>query len=157
MAFLKETERSLRAYFIVVGVLGLISGLVTVGDATKTTLMGRSFVVTLTLWFLPLSRLALGPAFIVAGITLKRALEVSAPRTKQLVLIAAAAIVLESVLWVVALNSLGARQDGAELAGRAFGRAAIPLLILWYIYASLHRLANESRQHFVDTVGSKFS
>jgi len=157
MAFLKETERSLRAYFIVAGVLGLISGLLSLGDATKAALTGRSIVVTLALWFLPLARVVLGPAFIVAGITLKRALEVGAPRTKQLVLIAAAAFVMESVLWVVALNSLGARQHGAELAGQAFGRAVIPLLILWYIYASLRRLVNESRLHFVETVGSKFS
>jgi uncharacterized membrane protein len=156
MAFLKETERSLRAWFIVVGVLGFISGLVTLGDASKATML-RSAVVTLTLWFLPLSRLVLGPAFLIAGIRLKRALESGAPRTKQLVLIAAAATALESILFVAAVSSLTAGQDSAELAGRAFGRAVIPLLILWYIYASLRRLANESRQHFVDTVGSKFS
>jgi uncharacterized membrane protein len=157
MAFLKETERSLRAYFIVVGVVGLISGLVSLGAAAKTALIERPIVVTLTLWFLPLVHLVLGSAFIVAGITLKRALRVGAARTKQLVLVAVAATMMECVLGVVALNSLGARQDAAEIAGRAFGRALIPLLIFWYIYASLGRLANESRQRVLDTVSSKFS
>ena len=156
MAFLKETERSLRAWFIFVGVIGFISGLATLGDASKAKLLG-STVVTFTLWFLPLSRLVLGPAFLIAGITLKRALETGAPRTKQLVLVAAAATALEAILFVAAVSSLSAGQDSAELAGRAFGRAVIPLLILWYIHASLRRLANESRQRFVDTVGNKFS
>jgi hypothetical protein len=156
MAFLKETERSLRAWFIVVGVIGFISGLASLGDASKASSLGTG-MVTATLWFLALSRLVLGPAFVIAGITLKSALEGGAPRTKGLVLIAAAATVLESILFVAAVSSLGAGQDSAELAGRAFGRAVIPLLILWYIYASLRRLANESRQRFVDTVGNKFS
>lgn len=157
MAFLKETERSLRVYFVVVGVLGLIAGLASLEDATRTGLFDQPFLVTLTLWFRPLARFVLGPAFIVAGITLKRALAGGAARTKQLVLIAAAATVVESIVGVVALNSLGVQQNGAELAGRAFGRALIPLLILWYIHASLRRLANESRKRFVDTLGNEFT
>ncbi|HEY0478401.1 MAG TPA: hypothetical protein VGD37_12840 [Kofleriaceae bacterium] len=157
MAFLKETERSLRAYFLVVGVFGTLVALQGLGDATKASPMATSIVVTLAIWFPPLAHLVLAPAFVVAGITLKRAIAGGAPRTKQLVKISAAAVTVECVLRVVALNRLGAIQSSAEIAGRAFGRALIPLLILWYIYASLRRLADESQRRTVDALGSKFS
>ncbi|HMG52608.1 MAG TPA: hypothetical protein VK601_03980 [Kofleriaceae bacterium] len=156
MAFLKETERSLRAYFIVIGVLGTLVALSELGHASKASPIARSIVVTLATWFPPLAHLVLAPAFVVAGITLKRALERGAPRTKQLVKISAAVIAVECVLGVVVLNSLGAMQSSSELAGRAFGRALIPLLILWYVYASLRRLADESQRRIVDALGSKF-
>jgi hypothetical protein len=119
--------------------------------------MSGSIIVTLAIWFPPLAHLVLAPAFVVAGITLKRALERGAPRTKQLVKISTAAIAVECILGVVALNRLGAMQSSAELAGRAFGRALIPLLILWYIYASLRRLADESQRRTLDALGRKFS
>jgi len=157
MAFLKETERSLRAYFILVGVLGTLLALSGVDDASKTAPMARSIVVTLAIWFPPLAHLVLSPAFVVAGVTLKRALETGAPRTKLLVKLAAAAIAVEVVLGVAALNSLLGALDAAELTGRAFVRALIPLLILWYIYASLRRLADESQRQIVNMIGRKFS
>jgi hypothetical protein len=157
MAFLKETERSLRAYFIVVGVLGTLLALSGLDNAAKASPTSGSIIVTLAIWFPPLAHLVLAPAFVVAGITLKRALERGAPRTKQLVKISTAAIAVECILGVVALNHLGAMQSSAEIAGRAFGRALIPLLILWYIYASLRRLADESQRRTLDALGRKFS
>lgn len=157
MAFLKETERSLRVYFVIVGVIGTLLALAGLNEASKISPIAPSIVVTLAIWFAPLAHLVLAPAFVVAGIRLKAALETGAPRTKQLVQIAAATLVVEGVLGVMALKRLGASQDTAELVGRAFGRALIPLLILWYIYASLRRLANESQRRIVDTIGGKFS
>jgi hypothetical protein len=156
MAFLKETERSLRAYFIVVGAIATLFALANLGDASKSTAVAVPAVVTLAIWLPLLARLVLGPAFLVAGIRLKRALETGAPRTRQLVVIAMVVIVVEVLLLAAAANSLGVGGDSAELAGRAVGRALIPLAILWYISASLRRLANESQQRVVDTVGRKF-
>jgi hypothetical protein len=157
MAFLKETERSLRAYFIVVGVLGTLVAFAGLGDASKASPLAPSLVWTLAIWFPPLAHLVLGPAFVVAGIVLKSALEGGAPRTKLLVKIAAGAIAVETILGIVALNSIGVGPDAAEASGRVVGRALIPLLILWYIYASLRRLADESQRRVVDTIGRKFS
>lgn len=157
MAFLKETERSLRAYFIVVGVIGTVIALSELGAASKGLPAAAPFAVTLAIWFPALAHIVLAPAFIVAGVTLKRALEGGARRTRQLVLISAAVISVDCILTVVALDRIGAVNDGAEAAGRAFGRALIPLLIIWYIYASLRRLADESKRRIVDTLGGKFS
>lgn len=156
MAFLKETERSLRAYFIVVGVLGTLVGLVALSDLGKHTIATKSMFVTLAIWFPALAPLVLGPAFVIAGINLKRALESGAPRTMQLVKLAAAVLVAEIVLFAIAASIVGAG-NVAELTGREVGRAIIPLLLLWYIYASLRRLAAESQRRVVDSVAGKFA
>jgi len=155
MAFLKETERSLRLYFIIVGVIGTLAAFVALSDATKTSRVPIPTIVTLAIWFPALARLVLGPAFVVAGVNLRRALENGASGTRQLVKIAAAVLVLEVVLVAAAVNSLPGAKS-AELTGEAMGRALIPLLILWYIHASLKRLADESQRRIVDTVGRKF-
>jgi hypothetical protein len=94
----------------------------------------------------------LGPAFVVAGINLKRALENGAAGTMTLVKIAAAIIIAETVLLAAALSSVGGGGVAAELMGRVVGRAVIPLLILGYIFASLNRLAEESRRRIRGSV-----
>jgi hypothetical protein len=155
MAFLKETERSLRAYFIVVGVIGTLIALGGLSGASKLPLSGASALLAFSVWFPPLARLVLGPAFVITGIGLKHALENGAPRARLLVKAAAAVYVLEAVLFAAMASSIGGR-DTSYLAGQAFGRAVIPLVILWYIHASLKRLAQESHQRVVETVGRKF-
>jgi hypothetical protein len=156
MAFLKETRRSLRLYFIVVGTIATLLALSALGNATKHPVAVPSGIVMLAIWFPLLARLLLGPAFVVAGVTLGGALEGGAARTKNLVKLAAAVVVAEVVLFAMAANSIATSGDSAELMGRAVGRALIPLLILWYIYASLRRLAAEAQQRAVDTVARKF-
>lgn len=83
-------------------------------------------------------------------------LERGAVGTRKLVVISAAVIVGESVLIAAALNSAVVEGDSAEMMGRVTGRAVIPLLILWYVHASLRRLVAESQRRIVDTVARKF-
>jgi hypothetical protein len=154
MAFLKETERSLRIYFVLVGIVGTLAGVVWVDAAASGRYSGVSAVATLTIWLMAVSPLVIGPAFVIAGIRLKQSLQTGARGTKRLVAIAAAVIVVEIVLLGAAVSSAGG--DAAEQAGRATGRALIPLLILWYIHASLRRLARESQRRIVETVADKF-
>jgi hypothetical protein len=154
MAFLKETPRSLRLYFIVVGTIATLWAFATLGDATKVP--ATSGIATLAIWLPVLGRLAMGPAFVFTGLTLGRALESGAAGAKTVVKLAAALVVAEVVLFAVAVNSAGSSVNSAELMGRQVGRALIPLLILWYIYASLRRLAAEAQQYAVDTVARKF-
>lgn len=157
MAFLKETARSLRLYFLVVGTIATLLAVRALGDATRHPVAAPSGIVILALWFPLLARLVLGPAFVVAGITLKGALEGGAGWIKNLVKLAAAVLVVEVLAgMVVATNSIGTSTNSAELLGQAMGRALIPLLILWYIHASLWRLAAEAQLHAVDTVARKF-
>lgn len=153
MAFLKETPRSLRLYFIVVGAIATLWALASLGDAAKVPTSG---IVKLAIWVLVLGRLVIGPAFVIAGVTLGRALENGAAGTKALVRVAALLVVAEVVLYSMAVNTVGSMPDSAELMGRAVGRAVIPLLILWYIHASLRRLAAEAQQDVVNTVARKF-
>jgi hypothetical protein len=61
MAFLKETERSLRAYFIVVGVLGTVLAVAELGKEGNQPATTTSMLVTLAVWFPLLARLVLGP------------------------------------------------------------------------------------------------
>jgi hypothetical protein len=154
MAFLKETERSLRWYFIIVGALGTVIALSSLSDASKAPAMS-SILVTLAIWIPPLARLVLGVAFMIAGVKLAQALENGAPGTKQLVKIAAAVVIAEVVLFGAAVSSIGTR-DSAALMGGAVGRTLVALLILWYIHSSLRRLADESRRRIVNTVADKF-
>jgi len=155
MAFLKETERSLRAYFILVGILGTLAGYLFLSEVTKDRYSGLPFLASLLVWLTALAPLIIGPSFVIAGINLKRALQTGARGTMRLVKLAAAVIVLEIVLTGVALSSAGSYAAG-EQTGRAFGRALIPLLLLWYIHASLRRLARESQQRLVKNVADKF-
>jgi hypothetical protein len=155
MAFLKETERSLRAYFIVVGIIGTVAGFAFLGEVTKDRYSALPFLASVLVWLTALAPLIIGPSFVIAGINLKRALQTGARGTIRLVKLAALVIVLEIVLTGVALSSAGSQAAG-EQTGRAFGRALIPLLLLWYIHASLRRLARESQQRLVATVADKF-
>jgi hypothetical protein len=156
MAFLKETERSLRLYFIVVGTIATLLALGMLGNARKVPGEATSGIVIMAIWFRVLAHLLLGPAFVIAGVTLKRALESGAAGTKKLVKLAAAVVIAEVVLVAVGTSSVGTSDDSAELMGRAMGRALIPLLILWYIYASLRRLSAEAQQRTLDTIARKF-
>lgn len=98
MAFLKETERTLRAYFIIVGALAVITALVALsalfaqGGSGRYPPVTTSAVVPLAILFPSLARLVLGSAFVIAGFGLKRALETGArgPLTSQSLLLFAA-------------------------------------------------------------------
>ena len=156
MAFLKETEKTLRAYFIIAGAISTLWAFMSLGGPGKNVPVTTSGLVTLAIWFPPIARLVLGPAFVIAGVGLKRALENGAPRTLLLVKIAGAVVVAEVLLFTAAANTAALAANSAELTGEAVGRAIIPLLILWYIHSNLRRLADESRRAIVDTVARKF-
>src|SRR4051812_48750093 len=75
MAFLKETDRSLRLYFIVVGAIAAFLALGNLASLGTDPAVATSGTVKLAIWFPVLARLVLGVAFVIAGFTLKRALE----------------------------------------------------------------------------------
>jgi hypothetical protein len=162
MAFLKETERTLRAYFIIVGALGVIAALLALsalfaqGSSGKHPPVPTSAVVPLAILFPALARLVLGSAFVMAGFGLKRALETGARWPLTLVKVAAAVVVVDVVLSAAVANTVAAPGRAAQLTGEAIGGAVIPLLLLWYIHSNVRRLANESRQAIVETVAGKF-
>jgi len=155
MAFLKETERSLRVYFFAVGTITTLLALRSLGDATRHPVDPPSGIEMLMIWFPLLASLVLGPAFVVAGVTLKGALEGGAARTKNLVKLAAVVQVVDVVLFVATANSTAPLGDSADMMGEATGRALIPLLILWYIYASLQRLVAEAQQRVAEAIARK--
>jgi len=128
---MRETEGSLRAYFLVVGVLGSIAALAGLRDAS-TLHMSMMFA----LWVPILSRAAICVGFLLAGIKLKAALPTGATWIKNLLLASIALLVLDSMLIVGVL--------GQELGRGALIGQLIGLGITAYLLASVRRLSAEA-------------
>lgn len=132
---MRETPRSLRLYFIIFGVLGALAGISTLARI-------KSFGLDAVL-------MALGSvfsaAFVVAGARLKRDL-VHGARWILGVLLA------NGVL--IAVNLV--RSLIAGPAGPAMGIGVFGLLIVWYLYRSVSRLAREAREEAVDRFTKAF-
>jgi hypothetical protein len=71
---MKETERSLRAYFIIVGVIAMLLALRDFRDTAALPAGLISAKMSLSLWIPSVARLVLGVGYLVAGIRLPQAL-----------------------------------------------------------------------------------
>ena len=135
---MKETEGSLRAYFLIAGT---VSALLAFRDIDTASGLGKvlgSLPASwmLAIWFPIVARLVLGIGFIAAGVKLKTALPTGATWIKQLLLGAIAVLVVDAILI------------GAVL-GSDFGRggmisAIISLLVSAYLLNGVRRLADEA-------------
>ena len=147
---MKETERSLRWFFLIVGVLSVVLALA--GISTLSQFSRRASAKLLApLWYAATSHLVLGALFFLAGLRLKQALLTGARRIQHLILIAGAALVIEA-LWNFAV--FGVKAHTAEQVGDAVGGfigLGIRLAIVAYLYASVRRLSTEARVHAAAT------
>jgi hypothetical protein len=118
---MRETARSLRAYFIVVGLLSGVPNVL----ALLAEPMGLGTVFSL-------AAVGLAVAYLYLGIRLK-VLLLTAPGQITTVILAGGALII--VALIISL-----------LAGSAPGliQAVIGLLITWYLYTNVRRLASES-------------
>jgi hypothetical protein len=133
---MKETEGSLRAYFLIAGGLSTLSA---VGDIKTATEVGTSFLPMswrIAIWFPILASLALGLGFVAAGVKLKSALPTGATWIKQLLL--GALLVLGAD--VILVGSI----LGTDIGQSRIITSVIGLLITVYLLASVRRLANEA-------------
>jgi hypothetical protein len=137
---MKETAGSLRAYFLVIGVIRLVIALV----ALRTVTISLASDAPPTSWDLSRSillalHLVLGPAFLLAGGRIKQALPTGALWIKQIIVFAGAVSILELVL------------DGFSSSGPGAGLwtwAGAP--ICYYLYANVDRLAADAQRRVFD-------
>lgn len=137
MAFLKETERSLRAYFFFVGVVSVLLGLVGLGDARELAGMTIPFSWMLAIYVPLISRFILGVGFFIAGLKLKSALLTDPGWIKKLLIGSALLLLLEAALIYTILP----KTNGAQL-----GRVAFGIGIIVYLLHNLGRLTAEAKQ-----------
>lgn len=119
---MRETVRSLKAYFIVIAVLGLIGSISTLSLSSVNPL----FLI------IGLIGLAFALAYLYIGISLRKLL-VDSPKTIN-------NVILASMAYQV-LNFLLSLLNGVQVA--SIVQLAIGLLITWYLLNSVKRLSLE--------------
>jgi hypothetical protein len=124
MAFMRETVGSLRAYFILVAVLGAVVTVATLASAPVD--LGAVISSLVTLGF--------ALAYFYLGVRLKHLLVTSPTKITGVLIAATVFLVLVFVL------------DYA-LTGVPGGTPVTGLLITWYLYRNVRRLAAEAHRN----------
>jgi hypothetical protein len=128
MAFLQETPRSLRAYLLLVGVLG------TVGQVYRLLAPeGGPFTRLLALIGLVISL-----AYVWLGISFRSLLSSAPSRIEQLLIAGAAYSILLAVI-------VGVMSPQPEERGSALVQGLVGLLITLYLLRNVRRMAREAQ------------
>jgi hypothetical protein len=133
---MKETEGSLRGYFLLAGIVSVLMAL---RDNSSLGAINTSALTAgqkAALYIPIVTRLVLGCGFIVAGIKLKSALLAGGTWIKQMLVVSGAMLFINGAL-LTAEFGLGPAQGG--IIG-----AAIGLAITIYLYRSVVRLAADA-------------
>jgi hypothetical protein len=133
---MRETERSLKAYFIIIGGAYAAYGIMTL---LQLSAAGRG--VHPAGWLIPVAYLPLGIAFVVAGLRLKQAL-LADPRWILMVVIASGALVVVEAALVFMVRARGA--DTARGVGSLVG-FGVRVAIALYLHRSVKRLSDEAK------------
>ncbi len=123
---MRETVRSLRAYFILSGLATLVS----YARALWVNFQGPVAIPTI----IGVIGVGFSAAFLYVGINFPRLLRSSASRVATLLYV--------STGWVVFVFLVGLRE---ELAPIAVVTLLLSLLILWYLLKNIRRLAAEAQ------------
>jgi hypothetical protein len=135
MPFLKETTRSVRMYFMLVGTIAVFSAIGQLRELDWR--MDWPTSILLAIYVPLLLRLVLGAAFVLAGFWLPRALLRGAIWVQRMLVIAALSLLLDGALLHAASPELVQQHS---ITSVAFGIA-----ILIYLLRSVRRLAIEAR------------
>jgi hypothetical protein len=141
---MRETERSLRWFFLIAGALSVVQGLATMSELSKLP-RGVPMQLLAPIWYGTSSHVVLGALFFVAGLRLKQALLVRTTWIEHLILIAGASLVIE-VVWMISI--FGVHTDTAYQAGAATGRLfgiGLRFFVVGYLYRTVRRLSNEAQ------------
>ncbi len=135
---MRETQNSIRAYFLLAGAGALILGLRDLSTVSRVGSVLGSLPLSwqLALWFPLLTRIALGASFIWAGVQLPTVLPRGAGWIKTLLLIT---MVVQLIDMVLVASVLGSDLGTPELA-----KSLIAMLVAGYLLANLRRLAEEA-------------
>lgn len=135
---MRETSKSIRAYFVIAGAIALLLGLRDLSTVSRFGSVLGSLPLSwqLALWFPLLTRIALGAGFVWAGVSLTTALPRGAGWIKTLLLVT---MVVQLVDMVLVASVLGSDLGTPELA-----KSLVSLLIAGYLLANIRRLADEA-------------
>ncbi len=135
---MRETERSLRLYFLFAGAVSTLLALRDISTVSKLSDVLGSLPPSwlLALWFPIIARLVLGVGYIAAGVRLRAALPLGATWIKQLLLASIVILVIDAVLIGSVL--------GMEIGQAGVTTSIIGLAITAYLLASVRRLADEA-------------
>ena len=135
---LKETERSLRWYFLLAGTVSALLSLRDISTVSKLTGVLGALPASwqLAIWFPIVARLVIGVGYIAAGVKLKAALPLGATWIKQLLLASIVVLVIDAVLIGAVL--------GMDIGQTGVIQSIIGLLVTVYLLASVRRLADEA-------------
>ena len=133
---MKETEGSLRAYFLIVGVISVLLGLRDLGQLKELRGLTLPLDWMLAIYVPLITRFALGIAFFVAGIVLKSALLTGAGWIKTMLVISGVMLFINGALVA---GVIGTETGRGSIVG-----AVIGLVITIYLHRSVVRLAKEA-------------
>ena len=135
---MRETERSLRWYFLIAGTISVVLSLNDISTASKLTKLLGTLPASwqLAIWFPTIARLLIGAGYIAAGVKLRTALPLGANWIKQLLLVSILVLVIDAVLIGAVL--------GMEIGRTGVTTSIVGLVITAYLLASVRRLADEA-------------
>ena len=133
---MKETEGSLRAYFLIAGAISLLFGLREIAEVSKLSIAALPTDWMIAIYVPLIVRLGLGAAFIVAGIFLPRALLTGAGWIKHILSLALVLMIANGVLIAAVL--------GADVGRQGLVTAIIGVAITFYLFRSVTRLSAEA-------------
>jgi len=133
----KETEGSLRAYFLFAGVVSVLLGISDLSKVTEIPIAALPTDWMIALYVPLIVRLGLGAAYLVAGIFLKPALLTGAGWIKHILILAIVLMAGNGVLIVAVL--------GTDIGMQGLVTAIVGVAITFYLFASVTRLSAEAQ------------
>ena len=133
---MKETEGSLRAYFLLAGAVSLLLALRDLGQVIKIPIASLPTDWMMAIYVPLIVRLGLGVAYFVSGIFLKTALPTGAGWIKHILVLGLVLMTSNAVLIVAIL--------GTDIGRAGLVGAIIGVAITVYLYKSVTRLSAEA-------------
>ncbi|CAN5763586.1 hypothetical protein BH11MYX2_BH11MYX2_33980 [soil metagenome] len=133
---MKETEGSLRGYFLLAGAISVAMALRDVGAASEISGAFLTAGQKAALYIPIVTRLLLGVAFVIAGVKLKSALLTGANWIKTMLVISGAMLLVDGALVTAVL--------GTDVGRGGIIGAGIGLAITAYLHHSVKRLADDA-------------
>lgn len=135
---MRETEKSLKVYFLVAGTIGAVLALRDLQAAMRFGTLGGALPPSwlLAIWFSVISHLVLGCAYLWSGVRLTAELQRGAPWIKNVLLGSIVALVIDAALTGSIL--------GLDVGRSAMTTPIIGLVISVYLLANVRRLSEEA-------------
>jgi len=133
---MKESQGSLRAYFLLAGAFSVLMAFKDISDISKLDISVLPGGQKAALYIPIITRLLLGCGFVFAGIKLESALLTGATWIKKLLIISGAMLFINGALITA--------EFGTDLGQRGIIGALIGLAITVYLYRTVARLAAEA-------------